>query len=95
MGQDICQSHNFIPILVHQVENEVIFAEFPHHLAAYTAGRKLAFDDPILAAADGDSLEIPMTVIDRFEECGALGADGGGKGCVLNIAALIHSAIGT
>ena len=57
------QGHGLVAILVHQVENKVIVAEFPHHLAAHTAGRKLPFDDAVLTAADGDGLKVPVAVI--------------------------------
>ena len=88
IGKDVFQGYGFKVLFVHQVENEVILAEFPHDLTAHTAGRELAFDDPILAAADGNGFEIPMAVVDRLEESGALGANSGSKGRVLNIAAV-------
>ena len=76
-GQDLCQSSGFIALVVHHVNQEILPAELPHHLAAHTAGREGSGDHPILAAADGDGRKVPVAVIDRLEEGRPLGTVGG------------------
>ena len=77
-------------IYIHHVDQKIVLAELPHHLPADAAGREHTGNDAVLTAADSDGHEVPVAVIDGLEESGALGADGGGKGCVLDIAALVH-----
>ena len=76
-GQDVLQGVAFVAVTgACHVDHEVIPAEFPHYLAADTAGREEPGNDTVLAAADGDGGEIPVAVVDRLEDGGALGAYG-------------------
>ena len=50
--QDFRQSPGLIPIRIHHIDQKIIAAEFPHHLAADAAGRESAGNDAILAAAE-------------------------------------------
>ena len=93
-GQNFCQCCRFPALFGDHMDLEIIFAEFPHHLAADAAGRERTFDDAVLAAADSDGYEGAVAVVDRLEESGPLSADGGGEGCVFDIAALIYCTIG-
>ena len=79
---------------IHQIQHEIVLTELPHHLAAHTAGRERAGDHTVLAAADSNGRKVPLSVIDRFEEGGALGAVGGSIGSVFDVAALVHGTVG-
>ena len=94
-GQQLCHSGFLITGGRNHVDFEIVTTEFPHHLPAYAAGRKLAGDDAILTAADGDGNKIPVTVVDRLEDGGTLGADGGGIGGVFDVAAGVDRSVGT
>ena len=73
-GQQFRERLQLIPLGCDHVDLEIIPAEFPHHLTAHAAGRKQSGDFSILAAADGDGIEIPLSVVDRLKKRGALGA---------------------
>ena len=77
VGQEVSQRHSVKAVRIHQIHLKIIPTEFPHHLAADTAGRELSFNDAVLAAADGNGHKIPVSVVDRLEESGTLSADGG------------------
>ena len=94
-GQNLCQCPGHITIGIHHVDDKVIVTEFPHHLTAHAAGRKLAFDDTVFAAADGDGHEIPVAVVDRLEKGGALGAVGRAVGRIFDITALVDRSVCT
>ena len=93
-GQKLLQRVGVVAVHLYQMHGKIHIAEFPHHLTAYTAGREQTRDDSVLAAADGDGGEIPMAVVDRLENGGALGAIGGAVGSIFDIAALIYGAVG-
>ena len=96
VGQQICHGAAFKGISAgDHVDHKIIVTEFPHHLAAHAAGRECAGNNPILTAADGDGGKVPMAVVNRLEDGGTLGEDGGGEGCVFNIAAAVYGAVGT
>ena len=90
LGQRQCVKHT---VFTDKIHSEIVVAELPYHLPAHTAGRKCAGDGAISAAADGDGRKIPVSVINRLENGGALGAVGGAVGCVFDIAALVHRAV--
>ena len=94
IGQKLPECHSLISFVVHQIDKEIVVAEFPHDLAADPAGREGPGNDAILSAADGDGSEIPVSIVDGFENGGALGAVGGAVGGVFNVAALVDGAIG-
>ena len=75
-------------ILAYEIHPEIIRTEFPHDLAADSAGREHVGNDPVFAAADGDGGEFPMAVIDCLEKGRPLGAVGGSVGSVFNVAPL-------
>ena len=93
--QQLCQCF-YLPGVVRacQIYGKIRAAEFPHHLAAHTAGGTKPGNDAALAAAYGDGGKIPLPFADSFEKGGTLGAVGGGKGGVFNVAALVHGAVG-
>ena len=96
MGQQLCQGDGFVAsVLADDINEKIILAKFPHHLAADTAGRECAGDGAILAAADGDGHEVPVAIVNGLEKGGALGAVGGAVGGIFNVAALVHGAVGT
>ena len=70
--ENFCQCSGFKAFGIHHINDEIILAEFPHHLAADTAGRETAGNDTVLAAANSNGHKIPVTVINRLEKSGAL-----------------------
>ena len=69
-GQNLRQSPGLKGILrAHHVDQEVIFAEFPHPLAAHTARGERAGDLTAFAAADTDKDgEISQKDFDTIKE---------------------------
>ena len=95
-GQKLRKGGGFIAaVRTGQMDQKIIIAKFPHDLPAYAARGKTAGDHTVLAAADSNGGEIPVAVVDGFENGGALGAVGGAKGGVFNVAALVNCAVGT
>ena len=92
--QELGQGALLIALDIHHVNEEFVAAEFPHHLAADPAGRKNTGDHTVLAAADSDGNKIPVAVVHRLEERGALGAVGWAVGGVFDVAALVNGAVG-
>ena len=95
IGQKLLECHSLISFVVHQIDKEIVVAEFPHDLAADPAGREGPGDNAVLSAADGDGSKIPVPIVDSFENGGALGAVGGAVGGVFDVAALIDGSVGT
>ena len=95
IGKNFCQCAGLIAFLIYHIDEKIILAEFPHHLAADTAGRETAGDDAVLTTADSNGNKVPVTVIDGFEEGGALGAVGRTIGGVFDVAALVYGAVST
>ena len=94
VGKQLGEGQFFVAsALPYQVNDEIIAAEFPHDLAADTARGECAGDIAVLAAADGDGGKVPLAVVDRLEDGGALGAVGGAVGRVFNVAALVDRAV--
>ena len=56
------------------IDLKIIVAKFPHYLPAYAAGRKCARDHAVFAAAHGNGLEIPPSVIDCLKKRSSFGA---------------------
>ena len=75
--QDLSQGVGFAALRRDHVNEKIVAAEFPHHLTAHAAGRERPGDDAVLSAAHGDGGKVPVSVVDRLEEGGALGADRG------------------
>ena len=92
--QDLGQGVGFAALRRDHVNEKIVAAEFPHHLTAHAAGRERPGDDAVLSAAHGDGGKVPVSVVDRLEEGGALGADRGAVGRVFDVAALIHRPVG-
>ena len=92
--QDLGQGVGFAALRRDHVNEKIVAAEFPHHLTAHAAGRERPGDDAVLSAAHGDGSKVPVAVVDRLEEGGALGADRGAVGRVFDVAALIHRPVG-
>ena len=94
MGQQFCQSDRFEFIVrIHDINDEIIFAEFPHHLTADTAGRERTGNDTVLAAADRNGSKIPLSVGNCLEKGRPFGADRRAVGCVLDIAAGVYCSV--
>ena len=69
MGEQIREGDRLdASLCANKVDDKIIIAEFPHHLAADTAGREWAGDDAVLAAADSQGGKVPMAIVDRLEE---------------------------
>ena len=58
-------------VFSYQVDDKIVPAEFPHHLAADAAGREGAGDDAVLSAADGYGGEVPMAVVPSAQSSAA------------------------
>ena len=93
VGQKLCQRYGIVAVGMHQIDDKIVAAEFPHDLTAYTAGRKCAGDDTVFAAADSNGGKIPLSVVNGLEEGSAFAAVGRAVGCVFDVATLIHRAI--
>ena len=91
--KDFRQCPCFVTVRVNHIDDKIVLAEFPHDLTANTTGRKSAGNDAILAAADRNGHEIPLTIVDCLEEGRALSAVGGAVGCIFDVAALIDRSI--
>ena len=76
------------------IDPEITCTEFPHHLAAHTAGRESTGDVAILATADSNSGKIPAAFRNRFENSCPLSTVGWAVGSVFNVAAGIYLPVG-
>ena len=96
MGQNFAERNSLIAALcAYQINHKIILNKFPHYLAAYAARGELTGDLAVFAAADGDGGKFPMAIVHCLENGVSFSADGGGKGCVFNIAALVYRAVFT
>ena len=95
MGQKFRQGNGLIGVFrACQIDNKIILTKLPHHLPAYAAGWKRPSDIAILTTTDGNGGKIPMPVVNRLENCCALGAVGGAIGGIFDVTALIYAAVG-
>ena len=94
VGQDIRKGRLFPAILpCYHIDFEIILTEFPHHLPANAARGKCPGDLTALAAANSDGSKAAVSIVNSLKEGGPFSADGGGKGSIFNVAALIDCAV--
>ena len=96
VGQNFTEGNSLIAALcAYQIKHKIIFYKFPHYLATHAARGELTGDLAVFAAADSDGCKFPMAIVHRLEKCVSFSANGRGKGCVFNIAALIDRTVFT
>ena len=78
--------------VIHQY-SKIVFAEFAHHLPAYSAGSSGRRDDSVLSADYSNADKIPSSLGHSLEKSGSFGAVCGSECGVFDIASGVNGSV--